>query len=209
MVVFERFGLPIGDGNSNFAIRNYVKELIMNKRLITTLFVLVIASVAAFAGGQDENDDSATPMLDGYQSATAAGVTVQWMVDETMLNVQVSAPTDGWIAVGFDPTNKMKDANIIIGFVKDGVVMLRDDYGIGQVRHGADVDNGGTDNLSNVEGGETDGATTIRFTIPLDSGDALDKVLVPGQSYKMIAAQGSKDDFGTIHAKRGSVEIIL
>ncbi|MCK4516427.1 MAG: hypothetical protein KAU31_14290 [Spirochaetaceae bacterium] len=55
----------------------------------------------------------------------------------------MSAVTTGWIAAGFDPSRQMADANIIIGYVADGEVFLRDDFGTGNVRHGADVDNGG------------------------------------------------------------------
>ena len=103
------------------------------------------------------------------------------------------------------------DANIIIGYVSDEEVFLRDDYGIGNVRHGADVDNGGTYDLSDVEGSEAGGVTTVSFTMPLDSGDALDKPLVSGSTYKMLMAHGpdGADDFGTYHGSRGSVEINL
>ena len=53
--------------------------------------------------------------------------------------------------------------------------------------------------------------TSISFTIPLDSGDALDKPLVPGVSYKVIVAYGpdGADEFGTYHGSRGSFEAEL
>ena len=63
-----------------------------------------------------------------------------------------------------------------------------------------------------LEGNETDGITRIRFTIPLDSGDAFDKVLEQGRTYKVIYSYGpnGKDDFGSYHTQnRGSFEITL
>lgn len=188
------------------------------RRSLGVFLVLLMSTAAVFGGGEGESNDSDSgavastiDTMDGYSSASAAGVNVQWKVDGNMISVQVSAATTGWIAVGFDPSRQMADANIIIGYVADGEVFLRDDFGTGNMRHGADVDNGGTDNLSDVAGTEADGATTISFTIPLDSGDALDKPLVPGSSYKFIVAHGpdGTDDFGTYHGSRGSFEIDL
>jgi hypothetical protein len=181
------------------------------------VFILLLAVAAfAFAGGEDEvpagpTSEPQAMMMEGFKSAEGAGVTVQWMVEGDMLTVVMSAPTTGWVAVGFDPSRQMADANIIIGYVEDGEVFLSDEYGIGNVRHGADVDNGGVDNLSGVEGSEADGATTLKFTIPLDSGDSTDKPLVAGNTYKIILAHGPNgaDDFGTYHGSRGSVEVEL
>ena len=91
------------------------------------------------------------------------------------------------------------------------LALARDDFGVANTRHDADTNNGGVSNLSNVEGEEVDGVTTIRFTIPLDSGDELDRVLTPGNKHKMLAAHGlnGADDFGTYHGERGSAEITL
>ena len=106
----------------------------------------------------------------------------------------------------------MGGANILIGYVADGQAFLRDDFGIGQVKHGPDTGQGGSADFSDLEGEERDGVTVLRFTIPLDSGDANDKKLQEGESYKVIYAYGpnGKDDFGTYHTKsRGSFELAL
>ena len=185
----------------------------MNRKLllVTTLILMSVAFI--FANGDGEEEAMAIEVMDGYKSADVeeAGVNVQWMIDGDHLHIQMTAMTTGWIAIGFEPSRQMKDANIIIGYVEDGKVFLRDDSGTANTRHGADTENGGTDDLSDVEGSESDGVTTLSFAIPLDSGDALDKALSAGGSYKMIAAAGpdGKDDFGTYHAKRGSVQIEL
>ncbi len=38
-----------------------------------------------------------------------------WSIDGDKLAASVSGPTTSWVAVGFNPTKAMKDANIIIG----------------------------------------------------------------------------------------------
>ena len=176
------------------------------------LFVLfVFAAAISFAKGDGE--DFEVSVSEGFNGVTGNGIPInlQWRVDGANLNIQVTAQTTGWVAVGFNPSSKMKDANILIGYISQGEAFLRDDYGIAPVQHGPDTENGGTENYSNLSGSEKDGITQIRFTIPLDSGDDLDRALTPGKSYKVILALGpdDKDDFGMYHARRGSVEIEL
>ncbi len=188
----------------------------MIRKVIALVFSSVIASSALYAGGGGEKgattaQEQETPVAEGYSATTVAGINIQWMVDGDMLRLRLAARTTGWLAVGFEPTKQMKDANIIVGYVADGKVFVRDDFGIANVRHAPDVEHGGRRNIFDVEGEEVDGVTTIRFAIPLDSGDPLDKVLKPGSTYKLIASRGpdGKDDFTTYHAERGSGEISL
>jgi hypothetical protein len=117
------------------------------------------------------------------------------------LLVRVRAPTDGWVAVGFDPTNRMENANIIIGYVSNDTAYIRDDFGTGFTSHAADTSAalGGNSNVTDISGTETGGVTEITFTIPLNSGDSRDRVLVVGQVYSVILAYGTDDSFDAPH----------
>ena len=183
----------------------------MKKILLGVTILSLIASMV-FANGDGE--ESSASVLPGYSQAGAESHSFdfQWKVEGEDLHIQISAPTTGWISVGFDPSNKMADANILIGYVENGTAQLRDDYGVGAVKHGPDTGEGGSENFSNLEGSETDGVTVLRFTIPLDSGDTYDKKLSAGGKHKVIYAYGpnGKDDYGSYHAKtRGSFEVTL
>ena len=147
----------------------------------------------------------------GTGSVTVEGISLHWEVDGATLNVTVNAPTTGWVAVGFDPTSGMKDANFIIGYVDDGTVHIRDDYGTSRTGHGDDVGSGGEDNITNKSGTEAEGNTEISFTIPLDSGDSRDRALVVGNSYTVILGYGDNeaDDLTSYHKKRTSANITL
>ena len=59
------------------------------------------------------------------------------MIDEENLNIQVTAQTTGWVAVGFDPSSKIKDANILIGYVAADGAFLRDDFGTIHAKRGS------------------------------------------------------------------------
>ncbi len=182
-------------------------------RALIIFLTMILTATAVWASGDGESrEDVEIPVPEGFSSVDIDTINVQLMVEGENLRVQVTAPTTGWVAVGFDPSRMMRDANIIIGYVdSNGEIHVRDDYGLGLTRHGADTDNGGTRDVTDIEGEERDGMTQLSFTIPLDSGDELDKPLEPGNTYRIIAAHGpdGKDDFGSYHATRGSAEITL
>ena len=167
----------------------------------------------SFARGNGEDGaEGGLEVMEGFEQVVVAGVDVQWQVDGGNLNVQITSGSTGWVALGFDPSSRMKDANIIIGYISDGDVFIRDDFGVAAVKHESDAELGGSEDITNVEGQEADGGTQISFTIPLDSGDDYDKPLVPGKKYKIIVAMGpdDADDFGTYHtSNRGSAQIEL
>ena len=181
-------------------------------RMMTAAAILAVVTVLFGAGcGTDATGPTETP--DGWKEYTVDGFTVQWLVEDSLssIRIKVSAPTTGWVAVGFDPTSMMTDANLLIGYVDGGTAYARDDFGTGQTTHSADVDLGGTDNVQLLSGSEASGTTEIDLRIPLDSGDAYDKALVQGNTYTVILARGADgaDDFTSHHAwaEAASLEI--
>jgi hypothetical protein len=138
------------------------------------------------------------------------GVEVSWANDATYLRVGLAAPGTGFVAIGFDPVRQMEGANFILGYVEDGKAYFRDDFGTESTAHMADVDRGGVENIVSSAGAEWADRTVLEFIIPLDSGDALDKPLVPGNTYTVLLAYHDlRDGFTTRHSRRGVGEIQL
>jgi hypothetical protein len=145
-----------------------------------------------------------------YEEIVESGITLQWRTDENYLYVNLMAPTSGWVAVGFDPVNAMQDADIIIGYVNSsGDVFIRDDYGTSPGSHASDTSLGGEDNVMDLYGIDDGSMTMLHFKISLNSGDQYDKVLVPGNTYDVILAYGSADNFTAFHTLATTVEIEL
>jgi hypothetical protein len=121
------------------------------------------------------------------------------------IDCSVGYPTTGWVGIGFDPSTKMKDANIIIGFVKNGQATVTDQFGTSANFHQKDTELGGKSNLSDTSGTEIDGVTTIHFRMPLDSGDKNDRPLKQGAATTVILAPGpgGSDDLSTYHGPGG------
>lgn len=133
-----------------------------------------------------------------------------WSVEGETLAAKISAPTSGWVAIGFNPSSKMKDADIVIGYVKDGNVKISDEYGIGATQHQTDDKIGGTDNVTVVGGSEENGVTTLEFVIPLNSGDAKDRAIDPAADTVVIVAYGGdRDSFKMKHVFRDTLTVNL
>ena len=146
-----------------------------------------------------------------YQhSLTVEKMTFDWSIDGDQLAVKLTAPTKGWVSVGFNPTDKMKDANIIIGYVKNGKVKIVDDFGSGATLHKDDTKIGGTENVTVVGGSEEGDVTTLEFSIPLNSGDEKDGVIDPNADTTVILAYGpERDSFRMKHEFNATVVVNL
>ena len=137
-------------------------------------------------------------------------MTIWWHNDAEFLYIAAEAPTKGWVSVGLDPEDKMKGANYIIAAF-DGEAKIEDGFGTAPVgnAHPSDTTLGGRNDILAFAVVERDGRTLFEAKIPLNSGDAYDKLLQPGQEYPIIAAYGSADGFTTPHAFRGAGRIAL
>jgi hypothetical protein len=134
------------------------------------------------------------------------GIRVDWQNDLTTLYVALVSPGTGWVAIGFDPTSRMQGANYILGAVADGVLSITDEFGASGVTHRTDAQT----NIIQAAGQEAGGATTLEFAIPLASGDAEDKPLVPGQLVTvLLAMSSSQDSFSARHSARATITITL
>jgi len=173
-----------------------------------TIAMMAAAAALLLAGC---GDDSTGPEQgeEGWQTVTSQGITLEWRDMGDSLEVVLTAPTTGWVGVGFDPASQMEGANYLLGYVEDNVAEMRDDWGTGSFSHASDESLGGTSDLTVDGGSESEGETTLEFTIPLDSGDDYDKPLTPGETYTVILASGADgaDDFVSAHQVATSVSI--
>ena len=132
-----------------------------------------------------------------------------WYSTESTIRVAMQATTEGWVALGLQPGERMKDSDIILGLVVDGEILLLDSYSSGDFGpHKADSEFGGTDDIVVFGGSESGGSTTVEFERALDTGDSYDVALERGQKMGIIWAYGSTDDEGQRHSTRGYGEMV-
>jgi hypothetical protein len=146
--------------------------------------------------------------MDFTHKVDVDNMTFQWKVDGDNLHVGLKAKTSSWVGIGFNPTEGMKDANFILGYVKGDKVKITDHYGTTARQHNKDSKSGGQDNITNAAGNEANGFTEISFTIPLNSGDAKDGAILPDKENVVLLAYGpGRDSFKTRHAFKTALKI--
>jgi len=132
-----------------------------------------------------------------------------WVFKAESIEFTMSAPTTGWISLGFNPTKRMKDADYILAYVKDGKVYISDEYGTGNTSHASDVSLGGKESAKAISFVEESRRTSITFSLPLNSGDRYDTVFVEGEKCKVLGAYGTSKNFSSRHRKREATEVTL
>ncbi len=177
------------------------------KRFGILIFLVSVAVGLLYAGGGQEVVPESDE--DGFMSIVNEDVQLRWKVTGETIDFEMTAATTGWVSIGFNPTRVMKDADFIFGFVKDGEVVISDQFGTGAFSHASDEELGGEDNIISFSGSESDGKTSLNFTIPVNSGDEYDSVLTPGQTHTVLYAFGpdGADNFEKKHSNRGKVDV--
>ncbi len=164
-------------------------------------------------GGNPEPD---RPDLDGiiskdeYEFNGTFGnglLIIHWRVVDGSIRIALVGRTTGWVSIGIDYSTAMADSDMIIGWVtSDGTVHVVDAFSTGPTGpHPADVDLGGTNDITSFGGKEINGITTVEFIRELDTGDTKDRPIPVNGTVKIIWAIGSTDSFNDPHTntKRG------
>ncbi len=137
--------------------------------------------------------------------------TVHWRIDGDEIHFGMEAETTGWLSIGFEPTNIMKDADMIFGWVdSEGTPHTMDTYSTGEYGpHPPDTDLGGTNDIISFNGTQTTDMTIIEFSRKLDTGDTYDKIIVKNSSVNIIWGISDTDDYLDTHTDRGSGTLLL
>ena len=143
------------------------------------------------------------------QTKTYGDLSISWSNDSDYIYIGLKAKTAGWVAVGLGPETFMKNADIIMGSVKDGALTIADTFSTGEFGpHPPDTQLGGTDDILASAGKTANGYTVVEFKRKLDTGDKFDKPLVKGIN-KIIWAYANEPVLTIKHSSRGPGEIEL
>ncbi len=134
------------------------------------------------------------------QGYSGGDMVVSWKNDPEYLYLALNGSTEGWAAIGFEPLEWMKDADIIMGSVQGGKATVLDEYCTGNYGpHIEDTLLGGTDDILEFGGSKGAGRTVVELKRKLNTGDKFDKVFSPGQAVSIIWALSKSPDIGIKH----------
>ncbi|OGF53349.1 MAG: hypothetical protein A2Z21_07890, partial [Candidatus Fraserbacteria bacterium RBG_16_55_9] len=81
-------------------------------------------------------------------SSSRLKMNLYWSIRDDRIYCGLRAPTQGWIALGFNTEIPlMRGADIIIAYVKDGQLSLEDSYANSRTGHQMDIQQGGRDDI--------------------------------------------------------------
>ena len=118
---------------------------------------------------------------------------ISWTATDDCVSFRVRARTTGWVGLGFSANNKgdMMGGDMIIGWVKDGVVTVKDAFA--PQRNVPEVDT--RQDVFNISGSELQGITELTYSRSITACDADDSPLHPGTT-RIIFAFGQQDPTG-------------
>ena len=125
---------------------------------------------------------------------------ISWKNDQEYLYLGLNGSTEGWLAIGFEPLEWMKNADIILASVQGGKATVLDEYCTGNYGpHIEDTMLGGTNDITEFGGSKGAGRTVIELKRKLDTGDKFDKAFSPGQAISIIWALSNNPDISLKH----------
>ena len=126
-----------------------------------------------------------------YQHKIATDeITFEWTADANLIHIRLSGKTTGWVGIGFNPTHAMKNANFVIGYVKDKEVKITNQFGNSNFSHAPYTTAGKKSGLTDVSGKEANGTTEIAFTMPLKSRHNPKSDIKPDAETTVMLAHG-------------------
>jgi hypothetical protein len=135
-------------------------------------------------------------------------IVFEWKLTDETIHIRLAATTEGWVGIGFNPSTRMKDANFIIGYVKEGNVKVTDHYGTTERQHEKDTKLGGQMNIADIAGKEEKGVTEITFSIPLNSEDPKDRPIWTDKDNTVLLAYGAgRDSFRAKHQFKTALKV--
>ncbi|WP_422079443.1 DOMON domain-containing protein [Ulvibacterium sp.] len=134
--------------------------------------------------------------LHGQRTTTVSGISFTYTITGTNLECTLTAPTHGWVGVGFNEKNSIVGSDLLLFHVVDGKTASTDMYVKGFGNPVRDSRLGGRNSIHILEGKEKNHSTTIHFSVPLNSGDPNDFIHEVGKEFWLILAYSVEDDFG-------------
>ncbi|MEO9869341.1 DOMON domain-containing protein [Ekhidna sp.] len=137
-----------------------------------------------------------------YKTLEAEGFKLEWRHIDDHVQVNITAPSLGWVAVGFTEGTDIVNTNLIQGYVKNGEVLIQDQYVTGFGEHPPAEALAVPSRIFDLKGSEKEGNTTLSFCIYKDKVDKLHYDLSEGREINIWLAYSISDDLNHHSRKR-------
>jgi len=150
--------------------------------------------------GESEYSRSMLLQSPAKQGYSGGEMEISWRNDQEYLYLALNGSTKGWLAIGFEPLEWMKNADIIMASMQASKAVALDEYCTGNYGpHVEDTLLGGTSDIVEFAGSKAAGRTVVELKRKLDTGDKFDKAFSPGQAISIIWALSNNSDLSFKH----------
>ncbi len=164
------------------------------------VFTILICLQLGFISSAQEN---------AGKSISKNGMKVEWTYAKNTIRFSISAPTQGWVAIGFNENTFISGAYLIMARVVNGKAEVQEHYTKSPGNYSSFIKLGLKTNPIDVSGKQEKTRTLISFSLPLPSNHKHQKPLNEGMEYNMIIAYSQADDFQHHSRMRSSVQVKL
>jgi hypothetical protein len=134
---------------------------------------------------------------------------VNWTYKSDRIFFEMEAPTDGWVAIGFNDKEGMAGTYLIMGNVIDGKASVVEHYTISAGNYKKLSALGVNNSVMDVQGAENKKYSKMEFSLPIKPSNKYTKDLSKNKKYIFLLAYSQEDDFQHHSIMRTSEEIIL
>lgn len=120
---------------------------------------------------------------------------VSWYFENERIYFEMSAPTDGWVTIGFNTQSGTTGAYLLMGNIINGKVNVIEHFTKSPGSYSPITKLGAESQVENIEGIEENNNTLIKFSLPKKAFSKYQKDLSEGNEYTMIIAFSREDDF--------------
>ncbi|MFA6366096.1 MAG: DOMON domain-containing protein [Candidatus Hydrogenedentales bacterium] len=181
----------------------------MKLKFLSIMIVLAVIGSAAYA--VDVNGTIAQGEYARETSFDNGNFRLLWKIQGDAIFMAIDAKAAGWVAIGFEPTNIMANADMIFGIVdKSGRLQSIDARSTGMFGpHPPDLNQGGQDSILAAAAGRSQDRVVFEFSRKLNTSDKLDNVIPAKGSIKIIWAYSSGLQFTANHSKAGKATLVM
>ncbi len=134
---------------------------------------------------------------------------VQWYFKHSRIFFTMSAPTNGWVTIGFNTTEKMTNTYLLMGRVIKHKAEVVEYYTIAPGNYKRIWTLDGEIQVQDINGYQKANTSVLQFSLPMEAVGNYQKDLSPGSRYIMTMAYSQEDDFQHHSTMRTSINVEL
>lgn len=137
------------------------------------------------------------------------GMNVEWEFEGELLKFKLHSPTQGWLSLGFNETNNVVNANLVMGAVAEEDIKMEEFYVLGFGNPQPMNAIGGDISVKDFLGFEDASGTSFQFSIDPAVQDDFHYELKEGNKIWLICSYSLADEFDHHSIMRRHIEIEL